>query len=42
MLVRNGSFGEPELTPQKGASGMFRRNPMNGSDALREMTNGVS
>jgi hypothetical protein len=23
MLLRNGSFGEPELTPQKGAIGMF-------------------
>ena len=34
MLLRNGSFGEPELTPQKGAIGMFSRNPMNGPDPL--------
>jgi hypothetical protein len=41
MLVRNGSFGEPEVTPQKGAIGMFSRNPMNGYDPPRERTNGV-
>jgi hypothetical protein len=42
MLLRNGSFGEPELTPQKGAIGMFSRNPMNGPDPLRERTDRVS
>jgi hypothetical protein len=42
MLLRNGSFDEPELTPQKGAFGMFSRNPMNGPDPLRERTDRVS
>jgi hypothetical protein len=42
MLVRNGSFEEPELTPQGGDIWMFSRNQMDGSDLPRERTNGVS
>jgi hypothetical protein len=32
MLVRNGWFEEPELTPQRGGKWVFSRNQMGGSN----------